>query len=81
MGEHQVTIHGHRVTCDDDRAYYGVRHLAYQLSEDEVKELFEQAEAKKEVEFEDNDHRKFTLVDGENGSFVVVASQISHGWI
>lgn len=80
MGNHLLTVHGHRITCDDDRAYHGVKHLAYTLSEDEVLELFKQAESEKEVEFEDKDHRKFTLVDGENGAFVVVASNVSHGW-
>lgn len=80
MGSHLLTIHGHRVTCDDDRGYYGVKHLAYKLSEEEVLGMFRQAETEKEVEFEDDDHRKFTLVDGENGSFVVVATNVSHGW-
>lgn len=80
MGHHLLTIHGHRVSCDDDRAFYGVKHLAYTLSEDEAKDLFQAAESAKEVEFEDKDHRKFTLVDGENGSFVVVATNVSHGW-
>lgn len=80
MGNHLLTVHGHRITCDDDRAFHGVKHLAYELSEDEALELFKQAESEKEVEFEDKDHRKFTLVDGENGAFVVVASNVSHGW-
>jgi hypothetical protein len=81
MGHHLLTIHGHRVTCDDDRAFHGVRHIAYHLTEDEARAMFTECESKKEVEFEDADHRKFTLVDGENGSFVVVASHESHGWI
>ncbi len=81
MGSHLLTIHGHRISCDDDRAYYGIKHLAYKLSENEVLELFKQVEAEKEVAFEDEDHRKFTLVDGENGAFVVVATNVSHGWI
>ncbi len=80
MGKHLLTVHGHHVTCDDDRAFYGVKHLAYKMSEDEALELFQQVEAQKEVEFEDDEHRKFTLVDGENGSFVVVATNVSHGW-
>ena len=80
MGTHVLTIHGHRVTCDDDRAFYGVKHLAYKLSEDEVMALFQQVETQKEAEFEDEEHRKFTLVDGENGAFVVVATNVNHGW-
>ncbi len=80
MGDHLLTVHGHRVTCNDDRAWHGVRHLAYEMGEDEVLELFKQVETQKEVEFEDKDHRKFTLADGENGAFVVVATNVSHGW-
>jgi len=80
MGEHLLTIHGHRVTCDDDMAYHGVKHLAYEMSEDEVLGLFEQVETDKEVAFEDKDHRKFKIIDGENGAFVVVATNVSHGW-
>lgn len=80
MGHHLLTIHGHRVTGEDDRSYYGMKHLAYVLSEEEVRELFTQAEQQKEVDFQDRDGRKFTLVDGENGAFVVVATNVSHGW-
>lgn len=80
MGKHLLTIHGHRVTCADDRAFHGVKHLAYTLSEDEVLALFKQVESEKEVLFEDTDHRKFSLVDGENGAFVVVATGGSSGW-
>lgn len=80
MGNHLLTIHGHRVSCDDDRAFHGVKHLAYTLSQDEVLELFKQVESEKEVGFEDTDHRKFKIVDGENGAFVVVATNVSHGW-
>ena len=81
MGNHQLTIHGHRVTCDDDRSFWGVKHLAYKLSAEEVAAMFKQTEAEKEVQFEDEQHRKFTLVDGENGAFVVVATHVEHGWI
>lgn len=81
MGNHQLTIHGHRVTCDDDRAFWGVKHLAYKLNAEEATTLFKQTETEKEVEFEDEQHRKFTLVDGENGAFVVVATHVEHGWI
>jgi len=81
MGNHQLTIHGHRVTCDDDRAFFGVKHLAYKLGADEAAAIFKQTETEKEVEFEDEQHRKFTLVDGENGAFVVVATHFEHGWI
>lgn len=80
MGNHLLTIHGHRVTCDDDRAFYGVKHLAYKMSEEDVRALFQQVEAQKEVRFEDADHRQFTLADGEDGAFVVVATNVSHGW-
>lgn len=80
MGNHLLTVHGHRITCADDRAFHGVKYLAYTLSEDDVLALFKQVESEKEVAFEDEDHRKFTLVDGENGAFVVVASSTSHGW-
>ncbi|MEK7537421.1 MAG: hypothetical protein AAB619_00405 [Patescibacteria group bacterium] len=80
MGNHLLTVHGHRVTCDDERSFFGVKHLAYKLSQDEALELFKQVEAQKEVAFEDEDHRKFSLVDGENGAFVVVATNVSHGW-
>lgn len=80
MGNHLLTVHGHRVTCADDRAFFGVKHLAYTMSQDEALALFQQVESDKEVAFEDEDHRKFSLVDGENGAFVVVATGVSHGW-
>lgn len=80
MGNHLLTIHGHKVRCDDDRSYYGVKHLAYKLDRDEVLDLFKQCESDKQVDFEDEDHRKFSLVDGENGDFVVVATNVDRGW-
>lgn len=80
MGKHLLTVHGHRLTCDDDRSFFGIKHIAYKLGDDEALELLKQAEAEKEVSFEDEDHRKFKLVDGEDGSFVVVATNVSHGW-
>lgn len=81
MGKHLLTIHDHKVYCDDDRAYYGVKYLAYKLPEDQVRQMFQQVEAEREVAFEDDESRKFTLVDGENGAFTVVATNVSHGWI
>jgi hypothetical protein len=80
MGSHQLTIHGHKVTCADDRANHGLKYLAYTMEEADVQALFEQAEAQKEVSFTDAEHRQFMLVDGENGTFVVVATNVSHGW-
>lgn len=80
MGKHLITIHGHKVYAEDDRGNYGLKHLAYKLSEDESRALFEQTENAREVPFEDSDGRKFMLVDGENGSFTVVATNVSHGW-
>ena len=80
MGNHMITIHGHKVYCEDDRAYHGVEHLAYHLKEDESRELFQQAEASHEVDFEDAHNRKFTLVDGENESFTVVTHDKPSGW-
>lgn len=80
MGNHLLTIHGHKVRCDDDRSYFGLKHLAYKLASDEVLGMFQQVEAAKEMDFEDEEHRKFKLVDGENGEFVVVATNVSHGW-
>lgn len=80
MGNHLLTIHGHRVTCDDDMAFHGVKYLAYTLDESAVLDLFKRVEEEKEVEFEDDEHRKFTIADGENGAFVVVATHVSHGW-
>ncbi|MBI3572918.1 MAG: hypothetical protein HY092_01825 [Candidatus Kerfeldbacteria bacterium] len=80
MGKHLLTIHGHKVYCDDDRAWHGVKYLAYDMSEEDVLALFAQVETAKEVEFQDKDSRKFTIADGENGSFVVVATHVSSGW-
>lgn len=80
MGKHLLTIHDHKVYCEDDRSYYGVKHLAYKLSEDEVRAMFKQAEDHREIDFSDSEGRKFTLVDGENGSFTVVATNVSRGW-
>ena len=80
MGDHLLTIHGHRVTCDDDMAFHGVKYLAYKMGEEDVLNLFQQTEGQKEVRFEDDEHRQFTITDGENGAFVVVATHVSHGW-
>lgn len=80
MGKHLLTIHGHKVYGDDDRSYYGIKHLAYTLSEEETTALFAEAEQNKEVDFQDKDSRHFSLVDGENSSFTVVATNVSHGW-
>lgn len=81
MGKHLLTIHGHRVTCEDDRAFHGVKYLAYDMSEEDVLALFAQVEQQKEVDFQDKDSRKFTITDGENGSFVVVATNVSSSWL
>lgn len=81
MGSHLLTIHGHKVRCDDDRGYRGVKHLAYDLPEDEARALFAQTEQSKEVEFFDKENRKFVLADGENGEFTVVAAYQDTGWI
>ncbi len=81
MGQHLLTIHGHKVYCDDDPSFHGVKHLAYELPADGTRGLFAQAEAGREVDFEDKNHRKFTLVDGENGSFTVVTHNKPSGWI
>ena len=80
MGKHLLTIHDHKVYCEDDRSYHGVKYLAYKLSDDDCRAMFEQAESQREVAFTDDEDRKFTLVDGENGSFTVVATNVSHGW-
>lgn len=80
MGNHLLTVHGHRVTCADDASFHGVKHLAYTMSEEDALALFKETESAKEVAFEDDDHRKFVITDGENGSFVVVATNVSHGW-
>jgi hypothetical protein len=72
MGKHLLTIHGYKVYCDDDRAWHGVKHLAYEIGEEEAREMFHRVEQSREEDFEDDDHRHFTLVDGENNSFTVV---------
>lgn len=79
MGKHQLTIHDHHVYGDDERSYYGIKHLAYELTEDESQELFKQAEAEREVDFEDKDHRKFTLVYNHDNAYIVVAEHQT-GW-
>ncbi len=80
MGSHMLTIHGHKVYCDSDHEYHGLKYLMYDLDEDSVKELFAQVEHDREVPFEDKEHRKFALVDGENGSFTVVSHGHASGW-
>jgi len=80
MGKHLLTVHDHKIYCEDDRSYHGVKHLAYKMPEDEVRAMFQQVEGQREVPFEDEEGRKFMLVDGENGSFTVVATNVSHGW-
>lgn len=81
MGKHLLTIAGHRVYCEDDRSYYGVKHLAYKIPDEEVREMFKQVESQREMDFTDSEGRKFTLIDGENGTFTVVATNTPHGWI
>ena len=80
MGKHLITIAGHKVYCEDDRSYYGVKYLAYKIPDSQALEMFHQVEAQREVDFVDDVNRKFTLIDGENGSFTVVATNVSHGW-
>lgn len=80
MGKHMVNISGYKVYCDSDREYYGLKHLKYELGESEAVELLRQAEQEREVSFEDGDHRKFTLIDGENGTFTVTRNDQSSGW-
>lgn len=79
MGKHQQTIHGHHVFCDDERSYYGLKYLDYELSEDESRELFKQAQSEREVDFEDKDHRKFTLIYTHDNTYIVVAEHDT-GW-
>lgn len=79
MGKHLLTIHGHKVRCDDELAWHGVKYLAYELEEEACRELFEQAESQREVTFKDDEHREFSLVDGENGDFTVVMHE-QRGW-
>lgn len=81
MGKHLLTVHNHKIYCEDDRAFHGVKHLAYEIDEEACRELFKQAEEHNEVDFEDDDHRQFALVDGENGAFTVVTRERHHGWI
>ena len=80
MGEHLLTIHGHKVRGEDDRANHGIQFLAYKQDEDTTRAMLEQAEHEHEVDFEDDKGRKFSLVDGENGEFTVVAKEAEHGW-
>lgn len=80
MGKHLLTVHGHKLTCADDRAYHGIKHLAYGMEKEAVKELYEQVERGEPVDFDDDEHRGFTLIDGENGAFTVVARDKQDGW-
>lgn len=80
MGKHLLTVHGHKIYCHDDRAWRGVKYLAYEMEDEACKELFDQAESGQQVDFEDDEHRKFSLVDGENGAFTVVTNE-QRGWI
>ncbi len=80
MGKHLLTVHGHKVYAEDDRAFHGVKHLAYEMDEAACRELFSQVENQQQVDFEDDDHRRFALVDGENGSFTVVTHDKPSGW-
>ncbi|MBI2985119.1 MAG: hypothetical protein HYY50_05885 [Candidatus Kerfeldbacteria bacterium] len=80
MGKHLLEILGHKVYCSSDREYYGLKHLKYELEDEEARQLFAQCEQQREVDFEDQDHRRFTLVDGEDGSFTVVSHDKPSGW-
>jgi hypothetical protein len=81
MSKHQLSIHGHKVFCNDDRAWHGVQHLAYHLEEAECRQMFKDVEEGRTMDFEDDDHRKFTLIDGENGTFTVVTHDKPSSWI
>jgi len=81
MGNHTLTIHGHKVYCDDEMDYHGVKHLAYEIDEEACLDLFKQARENHEVDFEDDHDRQFSLVEGENLSFTVVSRERHHGWI
>lgn len=80
MGKHMVDIHGYKVYCDSDREYYGLKHLKYDLDDDASRELLKEAENQREAHFEDTEHRKFTLIDGENGTFTVVRNDQPQGF-
>lgn len=80
MGKHMVEISGYKIYCDSDRDYYGLKHLKYTLEESEALELLHQAESQREIEFEDEEHRHFALIDGENGTYTVVRNDKPSGW-
>lgn len=81
MGQHMLTIHGYKVYCEDDLSFWGVRYLAYKMGEEDVVAMFHQVQDQRELDFEDDQHRKFTLVKGENDSFTVVTHNKPSGWL
>jgi len=80
MGRHLQTIHGHKVYADDDRGKKGLKYLAYDLEDEACRALFDQVEKDGQASFTDEDGRAFSLVDGERGSFSVVAEHERRGW-
>jgi hypothetical protein len=80
MAKHSITISGYKVFCDSDREYEGLKYLKYTLSEADALALLKQVESQREVPFEDDEHRKFSLIDGENGTFTVVRNEQRSGW-
>lgn len=80
MGKHMVEISGYKVYCDSDREYYGLKYLKYELADADALALLKQAESQREVAFEDDKQRKFSLIDGENGTFTVTRNEKSSGW-
>ncbi len=75
-----VDISGYKVYCDSDREYYGLKYLKYELDDESARELLKQAESQREVQFEDAEHRKYSLIDGENGTFTVTRNDKPGGW-
>lgn len=60
MALHERDIHGHKVSGEDN-VVKGMEYLDYRLSYEEAEVFFREARNRGKVQFEDGEHRNYTL--------------------
>lgn len=78
MPTHTRDIHGHKVTGEDN-AVKGMDYLDHELSYQEAEVFFRQAKARRQVQFQDDDRRNFTLMSNDDGTYTLQARKESKG--